>query len=98
MTEHVPAAAEGLPDPFQSGPFRHVKDMEEPLTTATDLARGIAILAEKMDDGLGSSVQRMAWMIMDEVEKAEGLRCTLWDITHPNPARIAQRYEKEATQ
>jgi hypothetical protein len=77
-------------DPYKSGPFRHVGDMEDPLATIADLLRGIAIIAESLDEDVGSVVQRMAWLGLDQQKAAEKLRGELFHMTHPNPEHLAQ--------
>ncbi|CAK7257260.1 MULTISPECIES: hypothetical protein [unclassified Shinella] len=78
-------------DPYKKGPFRQVADMEVPLATIHDMLRGLALLAEGMDEDYASVVQRIAWYALDQCRAAEKLRGELFHLTHPN----RDHFEKE---
>ncbi|MDG3575710.1 hypothetical protein P7F60_04885 [Rhizobium sp. YJ-22] len=72
-------------DPYEAGPFRCVTDMETPLTTISDLLRGLCLIAETFDEHHGRVVQRIAMLAEKECDVAEELRCKLFHMTHPHP-------------
>lgn len=78
-------------DLYQQGPFRQVADMEVPLATIHDMLRGLAMLAEGMDEDYAGIVQRMAWYALDQCRTAENLRGELFHLTHPRRGH----FEKE---
>lgn len=78
-------------NPYETGPFRHVSDMENPLATVADILKGLALIAETMDEDHGGVVQRMAWLALDQCKAAERLRGELFHLTHPN----REHFEKE---
>lgn len=78
-------------DPYATGPFRHVSDMENPLATVADILKGLALIAETIDDDHGGVVQRMAWLALDQCNAAERLRGELFRLTHPR----REHFEKE---
>ncbi|MBX3584756.1 MAG: hypothetical protein KF810_23010 [Rhizobiaceae bacterium] len=67
-----------------------VMSMEEPLAVIKDLANALALIAEAMgDDSPATTVQRLAWMVKDQVNEAEQLRGQLFHMTRPNGQRLA---------
>lgn len=50
--------------------FETVCEMETPLTVAVDLAMALASIAETIDDDDSRVVQRLAWMLRDQIEAA----------------------------
>ncbi|MEP9372569.1 hypothetical protein [Mesorhizobium sp. KR1-2] len=90
----IPAAGEAMPaadidlntvsaNPYEAGPFRQVSYMESPLAAVGDLLKGLALIAETMDDDHSGVVQRMAWLAIDQCNVAEKLRGELFRLTHP---------------
>jgi hypothetical protein len=71
-----------------SDAFRCVSDMETALTTIGDMLRGIAMIAETLDEGDGAVVQRMAWLTHEQYREVEKLRGDLWRLTHPDRDRL----------
>lgn len=78
-------------NPYEAGPFWHVSDMETPLATVADILKGLALIAETMDEDHGGVVQRMAWLALDQCNAAERLRGELFRLTHPS----RERFERE---
>jgi hypothetical protein len=78
-------------NPYETGPFRHASDMENPLATVADILHGMALIAETMDDDYGRVVQRMAWLAIEQCNAAERLRGELFHLTHPR----REHFEKE---
>ena len=77
-------APEKSDNPYEAVPFRHVAEMEQPLTTASDVLKGVAMIAETMGEDEGSVVQRLAWLALEQIKAAERLRCDLFRLTHPH--------------
>jgi len=67
----------------ETGLFPLVQNMEEPLTRATRFATALAMIAETLDEPDGTTVQQLAWSIMDEIKKVEQQRSFLIRLTHP---------------
>ena len=70
-------------DQVEAASFLLVSDQEAPLTAIRDFAKCLAFIAETMDSDTGTVVQRLAWTILDETEKAEKVRGELFRVTHP---------------
>lgn len=65
--------------------FEIVSSMETDITAAEDFARAIALMAETIDEeGVASSVQRLAWTVIDCIKRTEERRGKLFRMTHPN--------------
>lgn len=64
--------------------FSHVCKMEDPLATIKDLLKCLAFLAESLESDVGSVVQRVAWLGIDEFDRVEEMRGELFKLTHPN--------------
>lgn len=75
-------------NPYETGPFRHVADMETPLTVANDLLRGIEMIAETLGQDERAVVQQIAGLAIKEIGAAEALRVKLFRLTHPNRAKL----------
>lgn len=76
-------------DLYETGLFKKVCDMEEPLTTVRDLLRGLAYIAETLDEeGEGLAIQRIAWLALREWETTEKLRGEIFHLTHPRREEI----------
>jgi len=74
--------------------FETVCEMETPLTVAVDLAMALASIAETIDDDDSRVVQRLAWMLRDQIEAAEERRGELFHLTHPRRHEL----ERERTE
>lgn len=72
-----------MSNPYEKGPFRQVSDMETPLATVADVLKGLALIAETMDEDHAGPVQRLAWFALKQCEAAEEFRCELFRLTHP---------------
>lgn len=73
---------------YETGPFRVTADMENVLATISDLAKGLAFIAETMEPSVGTVIQRMAWLITEQCKDAENMRCDLWKLVHPDQERL----------
>ncbi|MGX5846916.1 hypothetical protein ACWGTO_07540 [Mesorhizobium sp. PL10] len=62
-------------------PFQEACELEEPLTTATDLMKALAFIAETLGPDVSSVVQRLAWMAIEQIGAAEECRSRLCQIT-----------------
>ncbi len=81
-------------DPYATGPFRHVSDMENPLATVADILKGLALMAETMDEDHGGVVQRLAWLALDQCNTVERHRGELFRLLHPR----REHFQKEEWQ
>ncbi|MCR4267095.1 hypothetical protein [Nitratireductor sp. ZSWI3] len=79
---------------YETGPFRHVVDMEEPLTAIRDLLMALSMISETLGNTQGMVVQRLAMMGLNSLDDAEELRGELFDLTHPNRENLEREREK----
>ncbi|KQT04135.1 hypothetical protein [Rhizobium sp. Leaf386] len=77
-----------MSNPYEEGPFRQASDMETPLAAVANMLRGMALLAEKLDDDYAGVFQYMAWHALDQCEAAEKMRCEVFRLTHPRRAEF----------
>lgn len=68
--------------------FETVCEMETPLTVAVDLAMALASISETIDDDDGRIIQRLSWMLRDQIDVAEKRRGELFHLTHPRRAEF----------
>lgn len=62
--------------------FRLISDADEPLEAAEEICLAIALAAEGLSEH-GGPIQRLAWLAVAEIQKAEALRAEAFHITHP---------------
>lgn len=73
--------------PEQDPMLAAVRQQEEPLATAVDLMKALALIAETMNNDAGAVVQRLAWLAIAQVKDADEVRVRLFDLTHPTKGR-----------
>ena len=76
------------PDETLKEAWNTVCAMEYGLTSAKNFARGLAFLAESMDECHASVVQEIAWALKEHVERVEEYRGRLFRHLHPSRAEF----------
>lgn len=69
-------------NPYNSGPFNSVCEMEEPLRVIADLLTGLTYMGEGLPD-VGSAIVTVAQMARDQCESVQELYGKLFHELHP---------------